>query len=191
MRFLTVCAGNICRSAMAEYLLRQAIVERAAAAGVDVSDLAVSSAGTLHIPGKPIDAVAGELLAKDGIDASAFRSTTCTPALVNDADVVLCFEREQLESVLRDAPQAVQYAFLIEDFANLCTESMRQGGAEGTTPDERLESLIFDAPLLRPLLPAAQEIPDPHRRELAVYEAAHDTIKRAASTIAAALVPTA
>jgi protein-tyrosine phosphatase len=73
-RILTVCTGNICRSPMAEYLLREAVAD----AGLE-DRIEVESAGTTGWEaGSPIDPRAGQLLAGRGIDARGHRAWTTT-----------------------------------------------------------------------------------------------------------------
>lgn len=185
MHILTVCSGNICRSPMAEYLLRHALESQR----IGRTDIAVSSAGILHLQSRPIDPTCAQLLSEDGIDTSTFRSTVCTPSMVTQADLVLCFEHIHLDDLLRDAPMALRHTFLLTDFANLCDIDMQQGGPDGTTAQEHLECLIDDAPLIRPLMPHAEEIPDPHHHDHATYAHAHQLIADAAKRIAAAIAP--
>lgn len=240
MHILTVCDGNVCRSPMAEYLLRAELRrlgvtafhphapqagDRAALVPGDapvtyptptskpsnIPDAepatatapalggtatstpapaaltAISSAGLLRLPPRTIDRTCLRLLAARGIDASDHISTVCAPGMVTDANLVLCFTRDQLEALLRDTPRALRRTFLIDDFANLCAASMRDGGPEGSTPTERLSSLLEDAPLMRPMLPSANEIIDPFHRNEAVYQAAFAAIEAAARLIAQAL----
>lgn len=198
MHILTVCHGNVCRSAMAEYLLRDEFARHgmravhphaphadAAAPGT----IAISSAGLLHLPPRAIDPTCQRLLASRGIDASDHVSTVYVPAMAMEADLTLCFTRDQLEGMLHDAPKALSRTFLIDDFANLCAASMRDGGPEGLTPAQRLASLLEEAPLMRPLLPPAHDIADPYRRAEADYQAAFEAIAQDVGTIVDALAP--
>ena len=62
-RIVTVCTGNICRSPMAEYLLRRA-AEESGLDGVVVDSAGVSD----EEQGNPIDPRARKVLARLGID---------------------------------------------------------------------------------------------------------------------------
>ena len=103
-RILIVCVGNICRSPMAEALLR----ERLRARGV-----AVESAGLAALVGKPIDADAHAVLAAHGLAADAHVARKLTPELIGSADLVLAMDRRQLAAIHAIAPQARGKAFIL------------------------------------------------------------------------------
>lgn len=83
-RITTVCTGNICRSPMAEYLLRQ----RLAAGGA-----AVDSVGIGALVGAPADPTVLALLAERGIDCSAHRGRQADAASLSQADLILTAEQ--------------------------------------------------------------------------------------------------
>jgi len=79
---LVVCVGNICRSPMAEALLKI----RAPA------DVHIHSAGIGALVGKPADAHALRLMQEHGTDISAHRARQLTPAIAGTADLILVME---------------------------------------------------------------------------------------------------
>jgi protein-tyrosine phosphatase len=95
---LMVCVGNICRSPMAEGLLRARLVVRGRGR--------VASAGLAALEGRGADPMAVELMAARGIDISTHRARQLTPELIAAADLVLVMEeghRRQIETL---APSA-------------------------------------------------------------------------------------
>lgn len=88
-RVLFVCSGNICRSPMAEGLLRHL---------AETQDLGieVASAGTLQIEGRPAEKNAVWAAGRVGVDLRAHRSQGLTRELVDWADDVLGMEVEHL-----------------------------------------------------------------------------------------------
>jgi protein-tyrosine phosphatase len=96
---LVVCTGNICRSPMAEALLRAHLARLRPQA-------TVSSAGLAALEGRPADPIAVALLAERGIDLSAHRARQITPELVAAAELVLVMEAEQQRHLERLAPSA-------------------------------------------------------------------------------------
>jgi len=81
---LVVCVGNICRSPMAEQLLKSAL------RGQD--ELTVESAGLGALVGHPAAEYSLELMHELGEDISAHRARQIHPDMVRDADLVLVME---------------------------------------------------------------------------------------------------
>ena len=96
---VTVCVGNICRSPMAEYLIRQD--PQAQKAGV-----VVSSAGLAAMTGSPADPIAQELLLARGIALSAHRARRFTLDLLNRSDLILVMESWQQREIEHMSPVA-------------------------------------------------------------------------------------
>ena len=84
---LFVCTGNICRSPLAEVLLRHALGDR----GVEGID--VSSAGTGAWDGAPASEGAYLVGVESGLDLSSHRARLLTRDLVQDADLILTMAR--------------------------------------------------------------------------------------------------
>jgi protein-tyrosine phosphatase len=95
-RVCLVCLGNICRSPMAETVLRAALSE----AGLD-GTVILDSAGTgdWHV-GEPMYPPARAALASRGYDGSAHRARQVRPSWLGDRDLVLAMDARNL-AVLR------------------------------------------------------------------------------------------
>ena len=167
-RVCLVCLGNICRSPMAETVLRGALE----AAGLD-SAVIVDSAGTgdWHIGG-PMDAGARAELTRRGYDGSAHRARLFDPAWFPGRDLVLAMDRRNLAQLRRMAPDA------------------ESGGAR------LLLFRSFDPVLANPVLargalaeadPFDAEVPDPYGGQAGDYALALDLVQAAARGLAAAL----
>jgi protein-tyrosine-phosphatase len=86
-RVVFVCTGNICRSPLAEALLRAALKER----GVEGVD--VSSAGTGAWDGAPASEGAYLVGLERGLDLSGHRARLLTREVVEQADLILTMAR--------------------------------------------------------------------------------------------------
>jgi len=91
MHILVVCVGNICRSPMAEVLLKSALREQ--------DDITVESAGLGALVGHPASAYAVELMEELGEDISGHRARQIHPDMVSAADLVLVMESRHKRAI--------------------------------------------------------------------------------------------
>ncbi len=112
-RILLVCMGNICRSPMAEGILRHKARERGIA-------IATDSAGTInnHVGESP-DARAQKCMSGHGIDISDLRARQIRPSDFHQFDLLLAMDADNLQGLLRIAPDAelARRAKLMMDYA--------------------------------------------------------------------------
>jgi protein-tyrosine phosphatase len=95
---LVVCIGNICRSPMAEALLRAAI-------GAEGNNV-VESAGLGALVDRPAEPHAIELMDERGLDIREHRARQLTPEMVAAADLVLVMDRSQKRAIEANEPTA-------------------------------------------------------------------------------------
>lgn len=98
MDILVVCTGNICRSPMAEGLLRQMLPNRR---GMNVD---VRSAGTHGLDDQPAASFAIQAAAEMGVDISGHRACSLDREMVSEADLILVMEPFQREIIARAVP---------------------------------------------------------------------------------------
>lgn len=91
---LFVCAGNTCRSPMAEYVLRDMLKK----AGKD-GKYRISSAGLGACDGNPVSAKASAVLRDHGYMPDAHRSRRLRPACCAKADRVIVMEGYMLDAI--------------------------------------------------------------------------------------------
>lgn len=103
-----VCTGNICRSPMAEYLLRDRL-------GGD-SGWEVASAGVMAGRGMPASRSGAEVLAGKGIDMGPHTSRPLDAELVDDATLIVVMTTSHREQVLQLFPSAREKVFLLKSF---------------------------------------------------------------------------
>ncbi|MGW0017489.1 arsenate reductase/protein-tyrosine-phosphatase family protein [Rhodococcus sp. NPDC003382] len=113
MRVLFVCTGNICRSPTAELLTT------AFAAEAGRPDLTAHSAGTRALVGHGMESTAALVLQQLGGDPHGFTARRLTPAIAEDADLVLTMSEAHRSAVITAAPRMMRVTFTLREAARL------------------------------------------------------------------------
>ena len=106
-RVLVVCTGNICRSPVAEAVLRAALPDRA-----------VSSAGLHAVVDHDIDALSAEAAGMAGIALAPHKARQFTEDMGRDSDLILVMETDQRREIAGRWPQFLGKTFLLGHFEN-------------------------------------------------------------------------
>lgn len=156
-RIVIVCTANICRSPMAEAMIRQGL----RAAGPDADGVVVESAGVYGHEGSPIAPGSAAALEALGIEEDGHRGRLLTPAIVGSADLVLTMEERHRDAILAGTPEARDRTFTLREFARLAGG---QASLAGAGVAERARALVAAAGLRRANLPWAgvDDVPDPY-----------------------------
>ena len=107
---LFVCTGNLCRSPMAEVLLRARL-----ARDEERHDWQVGSAGVWAADGQPASAYAVEEMARRGIDLNAHRSRNVTREMMTEADLVLAMTRHHAEALRAAFPEYAHKVLMLSE----------------------------------------------------------------------------
>jgi protein-tyrosine phosphatase len=111
---LVVCSGNICRSPVAEGLLRRGVQRRFGAEAPTVS-----SAGTIGLEGSPATSESVQAAAERGVDISGHVARRLTDAMVEQADLVVCMAAEHRIAIEQLVPAAIDRTFTLKELTRL------------------------------------------------------------------------
>ena len=97
MKVLFICSANICRSPLAEVVLRKKLDEK------DVTGVEVCSAGILDLEGEPRDPNMIALAQKDGYDMKG-KAIRINKELVESADLIICMSHYHMVEIQKELP---------------------------------------------------------------------------------------
>lgn len=168
---LTVCSGNICRSPLAEQLLRVGLAHW--------PEVTLGSAGTIGLTGRAMPPEAADLSRHFGGDPSGHVARVLTVEHLSEANLVFAMSREHRRAIVELFPKAIRYTFTIREFARLVSDVTDDDLDEAAALplDDvagRFSTLVGFAASQRgavgpPEHPDDDDVVDPYRRSDEVY----------------------
>jgi protein-tyrosine phosphatase len=132
---LVVCTGNICRSPMAEGLLRHHLEARG------IGSIRVQSAGVQAWDGDEAMPEAVQALREVGLDISGHLSRALDPASLESADLILAMARWHRDVVAHLDPRASARTFTLKELVS-GLDAFPGHSPEAATADERLGEAV-------------------------------------------------
>ena len=114
-KIMFICTGNICRSAMAEKMLKRKIEER----NINYKFL-VFSAGIYAYPDDKSTYEAIKIMKDEyGLDLSSHRATAIRESNIEDMDLILCMTSAHMNTLKSIYPNLENRIFLIKEYVGL------------------------------------------------------------------------
>ncbi len=129
---LLICTGNICRSPMAEGLLRDRLYE------LGIEGVQVTSSGVAGLERAPAVPEAIQAMAELGIDISDHVARRFHAEQAMAADLVITMTEEQADIVDRLAPQVADRTFTLKELVSLLGDA---GSSDGPATDATLDRI--------------------------------------------------
>jgi protein-tyrosine phosphatase len=171
---LVVCTGNVCRSPIAEGVLRSLLVRRFGDAAPPVA-----SAGTSGWDGSPADPGSVTAARELGVDISGHRGRRLTEADLDAAALVLTMAAEHRDDVRWLFPPAAERAFTLKEAVRLL-EALPDPGPE-LDPAVALADRVAEADALRRSgfkgNPRDEDVADPLGMPIAAFRAVASEIE--------------
>jgi len=105
---LFVCTGNMCRSPMAEYLLRHHFESH--------SSWEFCSAGVFAADGSPASSLAIEVMREKGIDLTPHLSRKLTKDIIDSSTLIVVMTSSQVKEISVRFPEAQDKVFMLTSF---------------------------------------------------------------------------
>lgn len=119
IRVLFVCLGNICRSPMAEFIMKSIVSERGLSDRFYIASAATSTEEIWNGVGNPVYLPAKRELAKHGISCEGKRAVQITKADYGKYDYILGMEERNIRNILRIVGKDPEHKVkLLLDYSN-------------------------------------------------------------------------
>lgn len=111
MKIMFICTGNICRSAMAEWLLKQKLKDK------KIENVEVYSCGVYAQDGDKSTWEARRVMMDEySIDMSKHRATNIVNSNIKEMDLILCATSRHRRDVLRIYPELEGKVFTMKEY---------------------------------------------------------------------------
>ncbi len=118
-KILFICHGNICRSPMAEFVMKDMVEKRGLADCFEIASAATSTEEIWGGKGNPVYPPAREELAKHGIDCSGKRAVQVTKKDYATYDYLLCADSMNVRNTIRiTGPDKENKIHLLLDYSD-------------------------------------------------------------------------
>ena len=104
IKVLFVCHGNICRSPMAEFVMKDMVKKEGLGEEFYIASCATSTEEIWHGVGNPVYPPAQRELAKHGISCDGKRAVQITVEDYNKYDIILCMDSNNMRNIKRIIP---------------------------------------------------------------------------------------
>lgn len=119
IKVLFICHGNICRSPMAEFVLKDMVAKRGIASQFEIASAATSTEEIWGSVGNPVYPPAREELARHGISCSGKRAVQVTAADYAYYDYLLCADSMNIRNTIRiTGPDTLGKISLLLDYSS-------------------------------------------------------------------------
>ncbi|MEJ5929233.1 low molecular weight phosphatase family protein [Corynebacterium sp. H128] len=188
---LTVCTGNVCRSPLAELLLKSKLS--------DFPEIRIGSAGIGALVGRGMTPQAQSLALSQGVpDPEVHRAKQLLAEMVQESSLVLAMDRSHRKAVAELVPRKSKCVFTVREFARLVgatsdRDLQLEVQSSGATVKERLDAAVEAARLSRSELaclpmPEEDDVVDPFGKSDQIYTKSGSQLIPAIDVVAAYLI---
>ena len=112
---LFVCTANICRSPLAEHIMKQILAEKENLTAESEYTWRVESAGTWGVNGSDMAESVRQVLGEIGIKPGNHIARTVNAEILNDFGLILTMERGQKEAIKIEFPGSAEKVYMLSE----------------------------------------------------------------------------
>jgi protein-tyrosine phosphatase len=160
-----VCTGNICRSPLAEKVLRARLGPS------QEGGVLVSSAGLQAVVGAGMDELPYQIAVRNGADPE-HRAQQLTADILRASTLILTMTRDQRAEIVQEYPFALKRTFMFSEFVRILQEHEQEVPPPQVGAGRGLFETVLDASRFRGMiaLRAEDDLEDPYRRSAETHE---------------------
>ena len=113
MKVMFICTGNICRSAMAHWLMKKKLEER------KIKNIEVYSSGIFAMKGDIPPDEAIEVMEEYHVDLKQHRATPTIQSNIQEMDLILCMTNSHKQTLIGTYPNLVDKIFTLKEYTGL------------------------------------------------------------------------
>lgn len=110
MKIMFICTGNICRSAMAHWMLKKKLEEN------NIQNVEVYSSGVYAMKNDISTDEAIEVMEEYGVDLKKHRATPVQNSNINDMDLILCMTTSHKQSLNHMYPNLKDKIYTLKEY---------------------------------------------------------------------------
>lgn len=113
MKIMFICTGNICRSAMAHWLMKKKLEEK------NISDVEVCSSGIYAMQGDISTDEAIEVMEEYAVNLKQHRATPTYKSNINEMDLILCMTSSHKQNLINTYPNLVNKIYTLKEYVEI------------------------------------------------------------------------
>lgn len=113
MKIMFICTGNICRSAMADWLMKKKLQER------NVSDIEVYSSGIFAMQGDIPTDEAIQVMQEYDVNLTKHRATITQKSNIQEMDLILCMTTSHKQTLIHMYPKLTDKIFTLKEYVGM------------------------------------------------------------------------
>ena len=111
-KIMFICTGNICRSAMADWLMKKKVIEN------KLRNIEIYSCGIYAAIGDTPTYEARDVMQEYDVDISKHRATNIRYSDIEKMDLILCATKSHKEAVIAMYPDLKEKTFTLKEYVN-------------------------------------------------------------------------
>lgn len=113
MKIMFICTGNICRSAMAHWLMKKKLEEK------NISNVEVYSSGIYAMKNDISTDEAIEVMEEYGVDLKPHRATLTSKSNIEKMDLILCMTSAHKQNLVNTYPDLVDKIYTLKEYVEV------------------------------------------------------------------------